>query len=81
MAGSYDDEDEILSTPESETLYVGIKNEGATCYLNSFIQTLYNIDEFRRYVYQTSPKKKDSIVSALQKLFYNLQVRFFYVKN
>ena len=34
-----------------ETGYVGLKNQGATCYLNSLLQTLFNIGEFRRAVY------------------------------
>ena len=28
--------------------YVGLKNQGATCYMNSLLQTLYNINLFRQ---------------------------------
>lgn len=31
-----------------ETGYVGLKNQGATCYLNSWLQTLFHINIFRR---------------------------------
>jgi ubiquitin carboxyl-terminal hydrolase 7 len=38
----------LLYDSKKETGYVGIKNQGATCYLNSWLQTLYNIHYFRR---------------------------------
>lgn len=28
--------------------FVGLKNQGATCYLNSLLQTLYNLNYFRK---------------------------------
>lgn len=31
-----------------ETGYVGLKNQGATCYLNSWLQTLFHINYFRK---------------------------------
>lgn len=31
-----------------ETGYVGLKNQGATCYMNSLLQTLYHIPYFRK---------------------------------
>ncbi len=33
---------------KKETGYVGLKNQGATCYMNSLLQTLYNINLFRK---------------------------------
>jgi ubiquitin carboxyl-terminal hydrolase 7 len=34
-----------------ETGMVGLKNQGATCYMNSLLQTLFHTNEFRRGVY------------------------------
>lgn len=33
---------------KKETVYVGLKNQGATCYMNSLLQTLYHIPYFRK---------------------------------
>eukprot|EP01006_Ploeotia_vitrea_P038009 TRINITY_DN66192_c8_g1_i3.p1 TRINITY_DN66192_c8_g1~~TRINITY_DN66192_c8_g1_i3.p1 ORF type:complete len:1232 (+),score=694.70 TRINITY_DN66192_c8_g1_i3:155-3850(+) len=38
--------------PKSGTGYVGLLNQGATCYLNSLIQALYMTPEFRRAVFE-----------------------------
>ncbi len=97
----------------TETGYVGIKNQGATCYLNSLMQALYHTAFLREAVFQIpseavqsadidsdsdddvvgtvgaqSSKKKaraavanaepaapvpDSVVLALQRVFYRLQ--------
>ncbi len=37
--------------PKSETGFAGLSNQGATCYLNSFIQSLYMTPEFRKAVF------------------------------
>jgi ubiquitin carboxyl-terminal hydrolase 7 len=61
---------------KKETGYVGLKNQGATCYMNSLLQALYHIGTFRRAVYQL-PTQNDlptkSIPLALQRVFYRLQ--------
>ncbi|KAI7906203.1 uncharacterized protein BX663DRAFT_499233 [Cokeromyces recurvatus] len=59
-----------------ETGYVGIKNQGATCYMNSLLQSLYCTNQFRRAVYQIPTEKDEptkSVALALQRCFYNLQ--------
>lgn len=33
---------------KKETGYVGLKNQGATCYMNSLLQTLYHLPYFRK---------------------------------
>lgn len=33
---------------KKETGYVGLKNQGATCYMNSLLQTLYHTPYFRK---------------------------------
>ncbi|KAL5221469.1 hypothetical protein ABZP36_026182 [Zizania latifolia] len=62
---------------KKETGYVGLKNQGATCYMNSLLQTLYHIPYFRRAVYHMPTMENDtpsrSILLALQSLFYKLQ--------
>lgn len=60
-----------------ETGFVGLKNQGATCYMNSLLQTLFNINQFRRAVYHM-PTSEDadpeaSMPLALQSVFYKLQ--------
>ncbi|CAL3973135.1 unnamed protein product [Diplocarpon coronariae] len=69
---------------KKETGFVGLKNQGATCYLNSLIQSLYFTNAFRKAVYQipteheindSDPKNAPLMNSAytLQRLFYFLQ--------
>ncbi|KAM3255326.1 hypothetical protein ACQJBY_048575 [Aegilops geniculata] len=62
---------------KKETGYVGLKNQGATCYMNSLLQTLYHTPYFRKAVYHMPTTENDmpsgSIPLALQSLFYKLQ--------
>jgi ubiquitin carboxyl-terminal hydrolase 7 len=36
---------------KKETGFVGLKNQGATCYMNSLLQTLYHIPYFRKVLF------------------------------
>jgi hypothetical protein len=58
------------------TGYIGMSNQGATCYLNSLIQSLYHIPFLRKAVFmiptQTDIKPSESIPLALQRVFYDL---------
>eukprot|EP00883_Tetradesmus_obliquus_P008816 jgi/Sobl393_1/19554/SZX64323.1 len=60
-----------------ETGYVGLKNQGATCYMNSLLQYLYHLPYFRKAVYHMPTSENDepttSLPLALQSLFYKLQ--------
>ncbi|KAF8398021.1 hypothetical protein HHK36_016947 [Tetracentron sinense] len=62
---------------KKDTGFVGLKNQGATCYMNSLLQTLYHIPYFRKAVYHMPTTENDipsgSIPLALQSLFYKLQ--------
>ncbi|KJY02284.1 ubiquitin carboxyl-terminal hydrolase like protein [Zymoseptoria brevis] len=63
---------------KKETGMVGLRNQGATCYLNSLLQSLYLTGAFRKAVYQiptATPAEKEASNSAykLQRLFYRLQ--------
>ena len=58
MSGSQDELDKVakkikmLRSGIRDKKYVGLNNQGATCYMNSAIQTLFMTPEFRRSVYQ-----------------------------
>eukprot|EP00767_Chilomastix_cuspidata_P001435 gnl/Chilomastix_cuspidata/1545.p1 GENE.gnl/Chilomastix_cuspidata/1545~~gnl/Chilomastix_cuspidata/1545.p1 ORF type:complete len:1373 (-),score=469.50 gnl/Chilomastix_cuspidata/1545:774-4856(-) len=54
--------------------FVGLQNQGATCYLNSLIQTLFHINALRRLVFRI-PTDADSspLVYELQRLFFGMQ--------
>ncbi|KAG7380325.1 Ubiquitin carboxyl-terminal hydrolase 7 [Phytophthora pseudosyringae] len=61
---------------KEETGMVGLKNQGATCYLNSLLQTLFHLRAFRQVVYETPTVQEDtndSVSLALQRVFYRLQ--------
>ncbi|KAJ5665218.1 Ubiquitin carboxyl-terminal hydrolase 21 [Penicillium maclennaniae] len=61
---------------KKETGMVGLRNQGATCYLNSLLQSLYFTNAFRKAVYQIPTEKeatRDNSAWTLQRLFNNLQ--------
>lgn len=61
---------------KKHTGYVGLKNQGATCYMNSLLQTLYFTNKLRKAVYQMPTENDDpnrSVAFALQRTFYELQ--------
>lgn len=61
---------------KKHTGYVGLKNQGATCYMNSLLQTLFFTNQLRKAVYQMPTESDDSVRSvalALQRVFYHLQ--------
>ena len=58
------------------TGFVGLTNQGATCYMNSLLQTLYFTSELRKAVYCMPTENDDpfkSVPYALQRVFYDLQ--------
>ena len=59
---------------KKETGYVGLKNQGATCYMNSLLQTLTHLPYFRKAVYHMhttdGEDPESSIPLALQRIFY-----------
>ncbi|XP_055829914.1 ubiquitin C-terminal hydrolase 13-like isoform X2 [Solanum dulcamara] len=69
--------DYLLYDSKKGTGFVGLKNQGATCYMNSLLQTFYHIPYFRKAVYHMPTTENDmpsvSIPLALQSLFYQLQ--------
>ncbi|KAF9052946.1 hypothetical protein BJ165DRAFT_1413298 [Panaeolus papilionaceus] len=61
---------------KKETGFVGLKNQGATCYMNSLLQSFFCTRYFRKAVYQI-PTEDDnpteSVALALQRVFFHLQ--------
>uniref|UniRef100_A0A7S4JW23 USP domain-containing protein n=1 Tax=Paramoeba aestuarina TaxID=180227 RepID=A0A7S4JW23_9EUKA len=56
------------------TRYVGLKNQGCTCYLNSLVQQLFIIPSLRNDIMNvTVPQDKDNIMYQLQSLFAYMQ--------
>ncbi|KAG7820411.1 hypothetical protein KL928_001848 [Ogataea angusta] len=73
---------------KKETGYVGITNQGATCYLNSLLQSYFFTKVFRKKVYQIPTQDEisfgynsfqqyleqpKSVSLSLQRIFYSLQ--------
>ncbi|ODV82424.1 uncharacterized protein CANTADRAFT_44255 [Suhomyces tanzawaensis NRRL Y-17324] len=56
--------------------YVGLNNQGATCYLNSLLQSYFTTKNFRELVYKiptsSSNAGKTSVALSLQRIFYML---------
>jgi ubiquitin carboxyl-terminal hydrolase 47 len=75
-SNQYSDE----SNDRAAASYAGLSNQGATCYLNGLLQTLFMTPEFRRAVYSwTYNSEKDGpahqcIPLQLQRLFGMLQL-------
>ncbi|KAJ3199966.1 hypothetical protein HDU82_009297 [Entophlyctis luteolus] len=58
------------------TGFVGLKNQGATCYMNSLLQSLYFVNYFRAATFNIPTENDEptkSIPLALQRVFYQLQ--------
>ena len=61
---------------KKHTGYVGLKNQGATCYMNSLLQVLYFTNLLRKAVYKMPTESDDSqksVALALQRVFHELQ--------
>jgi ubiquitin C-terminal hydrolase len=58
--------------------YVGLNNQGATCYMNAMLQSLFHLPAFRAFVYQMpttgTEDPKTSIPLNLQRLFCRMQL-------
>lgn len=70
--------DSSTTTPVKNQ-FNGIKNQGCTCYMNSFLQALYHIPVFRSLIYRIDTSadvkaKKLTIPLAMQRLFADLQI-------
>lgn len=70
-----------LPLPEiPRKVFAGLKNQGATCYLNSFYQVLYMMPEIRKMLIEIDPNNliNDNpiaikVISAFKQLFMNMR--------
>ena len=58
--------------------YLGLRNQGNTCYMNSLLQTLHHLPEFREAIYSIPTQLDNSsaielVPLELQRVFYELQ--------
>ena len=51
---------------KKETGYVGLKNQGATCYLNSLIQSLYFTNAFRKVLFTHTSTQQFEMLTILR---------------
>lgn len=64
---------------KSPTGYVGLKNLGCICYMNSFMQQLYMMPFFRHSItacqdpYFSQEQTQENLLFQIQKMFINLQ--------
>ncbi|CDW75353.1 ubiquitin carboxyl-terminal hydrolase [Stylonychia lemnae] len=69
-----------LQSEERKQKYLGLCNQGATCYMNSLLQALYMTPEFRQFIYSWDynpdlhGNQEYSIPYQLQRLFAHLQM-------
>jgi ubiquitin C-terminal hydrolase len=68
-----------LLPTQPEVPYVGLLNQGATCYMNSILQSLFHVPEFRALIYAMDAQAGDrsddqNICLNLQRLFGFMQL-------
>jgi len=68
----------LVVNVKSTTGYVGLRNQGATCYMNSLLQSLFHLPAFRRIVYLMPTTGSESVSMSiplnLQRLFCQMQL-------
>ncbi|MGH0176027.1 UNVERIFIED_CONTAM: hypothetical protein FKN15_077578 [Acipenser sinensis] len=67
---------------KKHTGYVGLKNQGATCYMNSLLQTLFFTNQLRRLLDNVENKMKGTCVEGtIPKLFRGKMVSYIQCKH
>ena len=75
---------ECAANVREKTGCMGLRNQGATCYLNSLLQTLYHLTAFRKATYRLpglmdhkdpgqQQSQKNNVAFQLARLFYKIQ--------
>ncbi|OHT14470.1 hypothetical protein TRFO_15121 [Tritrichomonas foetus] len=59
-----------------KTIYTGLKNLGATCYMNSVLQQFYHIPLFRHILLEHSNIKLNNTTSSYNESFFQMQLLF-----
>lgn len=78
---SEDDEEKHKKATEEPIEYCGLRNEGATCYINTALQSLYFISDFRHIIYHILVDEEDRnslFEFSLQFIFYAMQTDSLY---
>lgn len=75
----YQPEEKIYNSKES-TGYVGLINQGATCYMNSSLQTLFTIPAIRNLIYRF-PITSFTIAEQTRDVSFKLQTLFLKLHN
>ncbi|XP_030072327.1 ubiquitin carboxyl-terminal hydrolase 47 isoform X2 [Microcaecilia unicolor] len=63
----------LRNSPRNRSAYLGLRNQGSTCYLNSLLQCLFLAPNFTNILFNYRIWGQPGIVYQLQKLFINLQ--------
>lgn len=67
---------DAINNNESDIDHNGLVNEGATCYINSLLQSLFHTNKFRQLIYSIDIEPEDvndSFVFWLKYIFYAMQ--------
>lgn len=68
----------LLPSHTTSAAYLGLRNQGNTCYMNSLLQSLHHLPEFRRAIYSIPTSLQSNASSATENLFALALQRLFF---